>query len=52
VNLAFMEHFQKLAHAHFAIRRLERLHGQAEVFRLYEAYAPLVREKAAKRKAL
>jgi len=51
VNLAFMEHFQKLAHAHFAIRRLERLHGQAEVFRLYEAYAPLVRAKAEKRTA-
>jgi hypothetical protein len=50
VNLAFMEHFQKLAHAHFAIRRLERLHGQAEVFRLYEAYAPLIKEKAASQK--
>jgi hypothetical protein len=51
VNLAFMEHFQKLAHAHFAIRRLERLHGQAEVFRLYEAYVPLIREKVIREKA-
>lgn len=50
VNLAFMEHFQKLAQAHFAIRRLERLHGQKEVFRMYEVYVPLIKEKAARQK--
>ena len=48
VNLAFMEHFQKLAQAHFAIRRLERQHGPAEVHRVYEAYAQIVRERAAR----
>jgi hypothetical protein len=48
VNLAFMEHFQKLAKAHFAIRRLERQHGPEEVHRVYEKYAELVRERAAR----
>src|SRR5271165_4769741 len=40
INLAFMDHFQKLANAHFAVRRLERAYGQPEVLRMYEAYAP------------
>ena len=51
VNLAFMEHFQKLAHAHFAIRRLERRHGPAEVHRVYEAYSGVLRERTARVKA-
>jgi len=51
VNLAFMEHFQKLAQAHFAIRRLEREHGLEEVHRVYERYAEIVRERAALAKA-
>lgn len=42
VNLAFMDHFQRLADAHFAVRRLERAYGQPEVERMYAAYAPLV----------
>jgi hypothetical protein len=46
VNLAFMEHFQKLARAHFAVRRLERQRGSAEVHRVYEAYAQIVRERS------
>ena len=37
VNLAFLEHFRGLAGAHFTIRRLERVHGQAPVRRAYEA---------------
>jgi hypothetical protein len=44
VNLAFMTHFQKLASAHFAIRRLERQYGPREVVRMYEAYAGLMRK--------
>jgi hypothetical protein len=47
VNLAFMDHFQQLAQAHFAIRRLERRHGEPNVLRYYEAYAPMVRERLA-----
>lgn len=31
VNLAFAEHFQRLARGHFAVRRLERRYGEAEV---------------------
>jgi hypothetical protein len=46
VNLAFMEHFQKLAQAHFAIRRLERQHGPPEIRRVYDAYAGIVRKRA------
>jgi hypothetical protein len=33
VNLAFIEHFQELAHGHFTIRRLERSYG-AEAVRI------------------
>ena len=31
VNLAFMEHFQDLAHGHFTVRRLERVYGSDAV---------------------
>jgi hypothetical protein len=48
VNLAFMGHFQKLAQAHFAIRRLERQHGPPEVRRAYEAYAQIARDRSAR----
>jgi len=47
VNLAFMDHFQQLAQAHFAIRRLERRHGAPEVRRYFDAYVPMVRERLA-----
>ncbi|MCK8786046.1 EcsC family protein [Roseomonas sp. NAR14] len=36
VNLAFLEHFSGIAHAHFTVRRLEREHGAAVVRRAYE----------------
>lgn len=45
VNLAFMDHFQRLAHAHFAVRRLERVHSTPEVLRMYEAYLPFVNRR-------
>jgi hypothetical protein len=31
VNLAFMSHYQRTAWAHFTVRRLERVHGEAAV---------------------
>jgi EcsC protein family len=49
VNVAFMDHFQQLAEAHFSIRSLERRHGAPDVLRYYEAYVPMVRERLAKR---
>jgi EcsC protein family len=38
INLAFMEHFQKLAWAHFTVRRLERTHGASHVRKQYETF--------------
>jgi hypothetical protein len=35
LNTLFMDHFQNMGRGHFTIRRLERLHGQAEVRRVY-----------------
>jgi hypothetical protein len=40
VNLLFMNHFQRVAAGHFAIRRLEREYGAAVIRRLYDEYAP------------
>jgi hypothetical protein len=43
VNLAFTEHFQDVARAHFTVRRLERIYGadvvRAEYDRLKTAFA-------------
>ena len=36
VNYAFVDHFQSVAHGHFTVRRLERLHGAAVVRAEYE----------------
>ncbi|MBV8746155.1 MAG: EcsC family protein [Xanthobacteraceae bacterium] len=36
VNMIFMNHFQRLAHGHFTIRRLERRYGSTVVQRRYE----------------
>jgi len=38
VNMIFMNHFQRVASGHFAIRNLERLHGQSVVRQLYQSY--------------
>jgi hypothetical protein len=40
VNVLFMNHFQRIARGHFAIRRLERRYGASVVRRLYDAHAP------------
>lgn len=37
LNTLFIGHFQDMGRGHFIIRRLERLHGQEEVRRLYDA---------------
>lgn len=36
INLAFINHFQNMAHAHFSIRRLERTYGEKLVRKAYE----------------
>jgi hypothetical protein len=41
VNLAFIDHFQEIAHAHFTVRGLERKYGEA-----------VVREEYAKARAI
>ncbi len=40
VNMLFMNHFQRVARGHFAVRRLERQYGAAVVRRLYDEHAP------------
>jgi hypothetical protein len=40
VNVIFMNHFQRVASGHFAIRNLERRYGAAMVRRLYAEHAP------------
>lgn len=40
VNVIFMNHFQRVASGHFAIRKLERRHGQAVIRCLYAEHAP------------
>ena len=35
INTLFIDHFQDMGRGHFIVRRLERLHGQEEVRRLY-----------------
>jgi hypothetical protein len=35
INMVFMQHYQQLAHAHFAIRRLERRYGGAAIEAMY-----------------
>lgn len=42
INLAFTEHFQTLAHGHFAVRRLERIYNPALV---RAQYARIAREE-------
>jgi hypothetical protein len=39
VNVIFMNHFQRVANGHFAIRRLERQYGASVVRQLYQAQA-------------
>ncbi|SHI53991.1 EcsC family protein [Pseudozobellia thermophila] len=36
INLAFIQHFQNMAQAHFSIRRLERKYGEALIRQRYE----------------
>jgi hypothetical protein len=50
VNLLFMNHFQRVAQGHFAIRRLEREYGAAVVRRLYDEHASHERARRRLRK--
>ena len=36
INSLFIDHFQDMGRGHFIVRRLERLHGQEEIRRLYD----------------
>ncbi len=36
INTLFIDHFQDMGRGHFVVRRLERLHGQEEIRRLYD----------------
>jgi hypothetical protein len=48
INAAFMSYFQELAHGHFAVRRLERIYGEA---RVKDEYACLAEALAKTREA-
>jgi hypothetical protein len=37
INLAFMQHFQRMARGHFVVRRLEAKYGSSRVEQLYKA---------------
>jgi hypothetical protein len=39
VNVIFMDHFQRIAQAHFALRRLERVYGAVDIRRRYAELA-------------
>ncbi|WP_426437647.1 EcsC family protein [Bradyrhizobium genosp. P] len=39
INVIFMDHFQRIAKAHFTLRRLERIHGGANVRHHYTTIA-------------
>jgi hypothetical protein len=52
VNMIFMNHFQRVARGHFAIRKLEREFGAATIRRLYDECAPhraVARRRVARR---
>ncbi len=46
VNYAFLTHFQRVAHGHFTIRRLERVYGRESIRAEYERLAQNERRSA------
>ena len=46
LNYVFVDHFQKIATAHFSIKRLERNYGEAQVKLAYEAIEVLKKVKS------
>ncbi|MGF6226593.1 hypothetical protein QFZ27_000548 [Inquilinus ginsengisoli] len=52
VNLTFLEHFRRLARAHFTVRRLERIHGAAAVRLAYESLRPMPAPDLPERRSL
>ena len=45
INVSFMNHFQRVAHGHFMVRRLERIYGVEAVQARYEALVEAGRER-------
>lgn len=43
LNMVFMDHFERVAHGHFALRRLEREHGVETVRRVFDQVAAIPR---------
>ena len=39
VNIVFMDHFQRVAHAHFTLRRLERIYGSSHIKQRYAEFS-------------
>jgi hypothetical protein len=46
INFAFLTHFQRIAHGHFTIRRLERIYGVELIKKEYERIAQQERHSA------
>lgn len=46
VNYAFLTHFQRIAHGHFTVRRLERIYGREAIHAEYELLARSERRSA------
>ena len=44
LNVIFMHHFERIATAHFTLRRLERQHGNVAVSQLYDEFALQMRD--------
>lgn len=51
INAIFMDHFQKMAHGHFIVRRLERKYGEESVQQAYSAAAKTRAEASAESQA-
>jgi hypothetical protein len=47
VNYAFLTHFQKIAHGHFTIRRLERIYGRENIHAEYQRLAQQYERRSA-----
>jgi hypothetical protein len=48
VNIAFMQHFQQMARAHFVVRYLERRYGQVLVQSRYQSFDELRKAEPAR----
>jgi len=46
INLVFMQHFQRVARAHFAVRKLERIYGSQTIRERYHEYSRLRKNRS------